>query len=75
MSDDNSDNIGYNGNIMINKKEIFMKLRLLTKEDLGKCVENNEVVAEPLYLMNDAMDYDDLDDYDDLLWNIPLSEC
>jgi hypothetical protein len=52
-----------------------MKLRLLTKEDLGKWVENNEVVAEPLYLMNDAMDYDDLDDYDDLLWNIPLSEC
>jgi len=48
------------------------KLRVLTKDDLGKCVEDIDVVTQPLYVVNDVVEYDDVDD---LLWNIPQSDC
>ena len=79
MSVDRSDNIGYNGNIMINKKEIHMELRVLTKNDLGKCADNTIIIPQPLYILSADKNREeqlyDYDDMDDLIWNIPQSEC
>ena len=49
-------------------------MRALTKDDLGKCVEDIIIVPQPLYIVkdNEVVDYDDMDD---LLWVIPQSEC
>jgi len=51
----------------------MVKLRVLTKDDLGKCVDDVDVVAQPLYVV---CEYDDVevDNYDGLMLDIPYDE-
>ena len=56
-----------------------MELRVLTKNDLGKCADNTIIIPQPLYILSADKNREeqlyDYDDMDDLIWNIPQSEC
>jgi hypothetical protein len=56
-------------------------MRVLTKDDLGKCDDDMDIVVKPLYVMEESLykkvpfNIAEYDDVDDLLWEIPQSDC